>query len=103
MRLQSERFLAQLVEPGTPRYPAYTGKEACASVGSEMFCTDEKDFSHYEVLRGICMQCPLLKDCFNWALHNEDFHMTEKRYASCIGSRESEAWLHNVEPTSSST
>lgn len=74
MRLQSERFLVQLVEPGTPKYPAYTGKEACASVGSEMFCTDEKDFSHYEVLRGICMQCPLLKDCFNWALHNEDFH-----------------------------
>ena len=74
MRLQSERFLAQLVESGTPKYPAFTGKEACASVGSEMFCTDEKDFSHYEVPRGICMQCPLLKECFNWALHNEDFH-----------------------------
>ena len=74
MRLQSQRFLAQLVEPGTPKYPAFTGKEPCASIGSEMFCTDEKDFSHYEVLRGVCSQCPLLKSCFNWALHNEDHH-----------------------------
>jgi len=72
MRLQSKRFLANLVEPGTPKYPAFTGQEACASVGSELFCTDERDFTHYPELNKICSACPLLVSCFNWALHNED-------------------------------
>jgi hypothetical protein len=63
-----------LVEPGKPSYPAFTGTEACASIGNEHFCTEERDFSHYETLRNVCATCPLLVSCFNWALHNEDFH-----------------------------
>jgi hypothetical protein len=74
MRLQSKRFLMSLVEPGKPTYPAFTGTEACASIGNEHFCTEERDFSHYETLRNVCATCPLLVSCFNWALHNEDFH-----------------------------
>jgi hypothetical protein len=74
MRLQSKRFLMSLVEPGKPSYPAFTGTEACASIGNEHFCTEERDFSYYETLRNVCATCPLLVSCFNWALHNEDFH-----------------------------
>ena len=74
MRLQSERFLVSLVEPGKPTYPAFTGTEGCATIGSEQFCTEERDYTHYETLRNVCNACPLLVSCFNWALHNEDFH-----------------------------
>jgi hypothetical protein len=74
MRLPSKRFLISLVRQGKPNYPAFTGTEACASIGNEHFCTEERDFTHYETLRNVCASCPLLEDCFNWALHNEDFH-----------------------------
>lgn len=71
MRLQSERFLASLVEPGAdPKYPAYTGTEPCASVGDTFYC-DDTTHLYNEVLFKACNSCPLLKDCFNWALHNE--------------------------------
>jgi len=63
-----------LVEPGKPSYPAFTGTEGCASIGNEHFCTEERDFTHYDILSNVCDACPLLVSCFNWALHNEDFH-----------------------------
>lgn len=74
MRLPSQRFLAKLVEPGTDHaYPAFTGSEPCAEIGVDFFCNDAT-YEFHEVLFGACNQCPLLKQCFNWAIHNEKFY-----------------------------
>jgi hypothetical protein len=74
MRLQSERFLTKLVEPGAdPQYPAYTGSEPCSTIGNDFYC-DDLTHEYDEILFKACNGCPLLKDCFNWALHNERFY-----------------------------
>jgi len=66
------------VEPGTPKYPAFTGKEPCASIGSEMFCTDEKDSTGHYIMKTSTIGEDLL-------------HMIENIFVGFTISKESEA------------
>ena len=73
MRFQSERFLEGMVEPGTGKeYPAFTGTEPCSTIGNDFFC-DDMEHQYDEILFAACNKCPLIKECFNWALHNEPY------------------------------
>ena len=57
------------------RYPAYTGNEACASIGVEMFYPENGDTHGINLIRKFmrehCYVCPVYSDCLEWALHRE--------------------------------
>lgn len=103
MRLQSERFLAGLVKSDAdPQYPAYTGTEPCSTIGVQFYC-DDVNHEYDEILFKACNGCPLLKDCFNWALHNERFYYWGASTAADrlkirkqLGIKIDERWSHSA-------
>ena len=76
MRFPSER-IAQAIEAGLPqRRPAYTGSEPCASIGSDVYIYDETQPPRRtkEIMRVACNECPLVQECFTWALYRERYY-----------------------------
>lgn len=76
MRLPSER-IAQAVAAGRPNnLPAYTGTEPCATLGLEYFCYEQSQLEniHRKTIKEACMSCPMLDECLNWAIYNEQHY-----------------------------
>jgi hypothetical protein len=56
------------------KYPKYTGNEPCAGLNIDYFyMTDEdnRDISKVNYSKKICRGCPLIVECFDWAIHHE--------------------------------
>lgn len=53
-------------------YPQWTETPACAGTNTEMwFCEDnEPGYREAALLKRICAECPVQKQCFDYALHN---------------------------------
>ena len=55
-------------------YPKFTGEEPCASFDVNdfyMLDSDRGNISRVEYSKKICQTCPIIKDCFLWAIHHE--------------------------------
>ena len=73
-----------------PAYPQFTGSEPCATIDPALYYAPETgDFnpSNRAVMRKACNEmCPMLAECFGWALHNEKWGFwagtteTDRRY-----------------------
>lgn len=57
------------------RYPNFKGDEPCTEIGPELFCASPQGVSRpyvgIEILREACSRCPMLAECYKWALHHE--------------------------------
>lgn len=76
MRLPSER-IARAVAAGRPTtLPAYTGMEPCATLGLDWFCyeTNMITAEHKRGIESACKSCPLMDECLNWAVYNEQHY-----------------------------
>lgn len=76
MRLPSER-IAQAVQAGRPKnLPAYTGMEPCATLGLDFYCFEQKKIerTHRTAIENSCLSCPLMDECLNWAIYQEQYY-----------------------------
>jgi hypothetical protein len=76
------------------KYPKFNGDEPCVSVGLDVFYyMHEDDHSLKQVredeiiLRKVCMSCPILNECRDYAIHHEAYgfwggtsHLDRERY-----------------------
>lgn len=57
-------------------YPEFDGTQNCASVGVDIMYSSERGHAK-EVKRDVadvvCRDCPFIKECYNWAIHHEEF------------------------------
>lgn len=55
------------------RYPNFTGQEPCASIGTEMYYTDDQSqMLGLPILRHACLNlCDTYEQCLSWSLEHE--------------------------------
>lgn len=53
------------------KYPAFTGAEPCAQVGTDLFFTPEDavNYRHLDTVKAVCASCVMREPCLGYALH----------------------------------
>ena len=68
--------MAMKSSPKIQKYPEFDGTQNCASVGLDAMYRSERGHAK-EVKKNIadvvCRDCPFIVDCYNWALHHEEY------------------------------
>ena len=55
------------------KFPDFTNA-SCKEIGVELFFPEDSGFSHEErYVKKLCNECPIIKECLEWALHHENF------------------------------
>lgn len=52
------------------KYPDFTNA-ACAGIPTEIFYPSTEQQADMTTIRRICSSCPVVVDCYKWALHHE--------------------------------
>lgn len=74
MRLPGKRLTRKVTAGYSIGYPAFTGAEPCSIIGPDPYFEPQLTPEQEHTLREGCDACPLVQQCFDWAVYHEAYH-----------------------------